>query len=286
VEYRDAAGRLCVAAARREVVLCAGVVGSPQLLLLSGVGPPAELRAAGVAPVVASPAVGKGYIDHPRVACRWALREGVPAMDLSAFYSHVEGNLYADSGALPLPGAPWPDLQVQQDHVRTNDDMLAALPLSTGFNLKPHAVSPRSVGELTLRSADPAAKPVIDPRYLSDPRDSEVLVAGIKLCRHLVAQPAFDPFRGAELQPGPLVQSDDELVAWVRANVDTGYHPVGSCRMAPLPFGVVDAALQVHGVARLRVADASVMPVIPNGNTQAATFMVAERVADAILRGD
>eukprot|EP01052_Picozoa_sp_SAG31_P016641 SAG31_NODE_1109_length_9860_cov_22.119353_4_plen_689_part_00 len=275
-----------LAVARKEVVLSAGVIGSPQLLMLSGIGSSDELACCGIVPKIHLPGVGCHYIDHPRVAVRWALPENVSPIDLSTCFSHVEGNLYADSKQPKPPGQPWPDLQIQQDHVRTNDDLLADPPASTGFNLKPHVVSPQSEGTIRLDPQDPAGKPVIDPQYLSDPRDLHVLVDGIKLCRQVVSQKAFDGVRGEELQPGPDVNTDAELKAWIAANVDTGYHPVGSCKMGSRwqDGAVVDFELKVHKVAGLRVVDASVFPTIPNGNTQAATFMVAERAAEMMLQ--
>ena len=302
VRFLTSEGDPATATARNEVVLTAGVIGSPHLLLLSGIGPqtafrpPLELDPAGEGGwqwpqcAVALESVGKHLVDHPRVACRWAsVADGI---DLSSCYSHVEGCLYARSAravraaerGLALDAVP--DIQIQQDHVRTNDDMLAEPPLSTGFNLKPHVAQPRSEGTVSLLSADPRAKPRIDPCYLSDSggADLQCLVEGITAARRVVAQRAFDFCRGEELLPGKDVQSQQQLEAWVGANVDTGYHPVGTCRMAEgAADGVVDGALRVHGVSGLRVADASVFPHIPNGNTQAATFMVAERAAEMIL---
>lgn len=240
----------------------------------------------------------------PRAGAAEPARRGRGAAELlaaraQACFSHVEGNLYARSAVRRAVDAPsaaaraaWetvdatPDIQIQQDHVLTNDDMLASPPLSRGFNLKPHCVRPQSTGTVKLSSADPRAKPCIDPNYLSDARgyDVRVLVEGIQLARKIVAQPAFDGIRGEELLPGPAVQTQAQLEAWVRHNVDTGYHPTGTCRMHHDPnAGVVDCCLRVHGTRGLRVADASVFPIQPNGNTQAATFMVAERAAELIL---
>ena len=306
VRYLREDGSAVTAMAGREVVLSAGVIGSPQLLQLSGIGPASVFRSPPPEAAAAAAeggwrwprcqleleAVGEHLVDHPRVACRWESR--LPGLDLSDCFSHVEGNLYARSSLAQAAAAQGsepvlavPDIQIQQDHVRTNDDMLSTPPLSTGFNLKPHVAQPRSSGTVRLASADPAAKPRIDPRYLSDAegRDLRCLVEGVQLARAVVAQPAFDRIRGAELLPGPEVATAEQLEAWVIANADTGYHPVGTCRMAPsAEEGVVDMELRVHGVEGLRVVDASVFPRIPNGNTQAATFMVAERAAEFILR--
>mmetsp|Transcript_6090 Transcript_6090/g.7464 ORF Transcript_6090/g.7464 Transcript_6090/m.7464 type:complete len:214 (-) Transcript_6090:40-681(-) len=196
-------------------------------------------------------------------------------------FSHVEANLYASSRNSTGP----PDIQIQQDHVRSNADLLLEPPVSTGFNLKPHAVTPKSRGTIRLRSINAKDKPLIDPKYLSDRRDLDSIVEGIKICRKVVSQKAFEGIRGEELQPGKDVSTDKELEDWVRANVDTGYHPVGTCKMGSRhdPMSVVNPELKVHNVENLRVIDASVMPIIPNGNTQAATFMIAEKGAEMIL---
>lgn len=274
-------GEAVEAVARREVVLCAGVIGSPQLLMLSGLGPRDHLESVGVETAVDLSGVGSNLVDHPRVACRWESR--LKRLDPTGFFSHVEGNLYAHS---PHNTGP-PDIQIQQDHVRTNEDLLTDPPTSTGFNLKPHCVRPRSRGTVRLRDANPRSKPLIDPAYLSDPEGADLtcLVEGVKTCRRVVAQKAFRRVRGREILPGPDVETDEQIAAWVRENVDTGYHPVGTCKMGAVgdPSAVVGPDLRVRGVNNLRVVDASVMPVIPNGNTQAATFMIAEKGAALML---
>ena len=148
-------------------------------------------------------------------------------------------------------------------------------------NKQKQKATPKSRGTVKLRDALPHSKPLIDPGYLTDTGGADLacLVDGVKTARTVVSQPAFDGLRGAELLPGVDVQTDAELTEWVAANLDTGYHPVGTCAIGT----VVDAALCVRGVQRLRVVDASVFPTIPNGNTQAATFMVSERAAEFIL---
>jgi len=279
VKFLDKNGKEYQAFAKHEVIISGGVINSPQILMLSGIGPSQHLKKVGIKPKVDLPGVGENLVDHPRVACKWASKlKGLNPMDC---FSHVEANLYAHS--------PWnvgpPDIQIQQDHVRTNSDLLLDPPVSTGFNLKPHCVVPYSRGQVRLKSKNPRDKPLIDPKYLSDKRDLECIVEGIKICRKVVDQKAFDGIRGEELQPGPKIQSDEELRDWVIANVDTGYHPVGTCRIGNKQdsLAVVDPELKVFGVSNLRVVDASVMPVIPNGNTQAATFAVAEKASEMIL---
>jgi choline dehydrogenase len=180
------------------------------------------------------------------------------------------------------PAAAAPDLQLHFGpawfvaHGRGN-------PEGHGFTALPGIVTPRSAGAVTLRSADPYAAPRIETNALSHPDDAAVLVEGIKLARRLIAAHAFDPYRGDELLPGPAVQSDAELEASVRANAQTIYHPVGTCKMGRDERAVVDPELRVHGVTGLRVVDASIMPVIVNANPNAPTIAIAEKAADLIL---
>ncbi len=147
-----------------------------------------------------------------------------------------------------------------------------------------YQLRPESRGEIALRSADPRAAPAIRPNYLSHPRDREVLREGIKLLRRVFAQSAFAPYRGRELAPGPGVASDAQIEAWLATAADTVFHPVGSCKMGTDALAVVDGELRVHGVERLRVVDASIMPTMPSANTNAPTIMVAEKAAD-LIRG-
>ena len=270
--------------ARREVVLCAGVIATPCILMRSGIGPAAELQAHGITPLVGSDHVGAHLRDHSRVAVRW---RSVIRPAVAPLFSHVEANLYAHSGINGHrgDGSP-PDIQIQQDHVLTNDDLLEDPAVSRGFNLKPHCARPRSEGTVRLASADPAAKPLIDPGYLQADEDVRCLVAGVRAARGVVAQRAFDGIRDREVQPGTAVQTDEQLATWIRENVDTGYHPVGTCRFGAggAEAAVLDPALRVYGIKGLRVLDASAFPTLPNGNTQAATFMLAEAGCESLLR--
>ena len=143
-------------------------------------------------------------------------------------------------------------------------------------------VNPDSRGTIRLRSKDPAAPPRIQPNYLQSDSDFRTMIAGIRLVRSVIQQPAFDPFRGRELAPGEAVQSEAQLKQWLRESAMTTFHPVGTCRMGIDPMAVVDARLAVHGVAGLRVADASIMPVITSGNTNAPAIMIGERAAEFI----
>jgi choline dehydrogenase-like flavoprotein len=152
------------------------------------------------------------------------------------------------------------------------------------LGIAPGLIYPRSVGEIRLASADPSAAPLIDPRYFSDPADLEHLVTGVKLTREFVAAAPVKELMGAETFPGPSVRTDDEIRAWVRASANTIFHPVGTCKMGTDALAVVDPELRVHGLRGLRVADASVMPRIIGGNTNAPTIMIAEKCADLCLQ--
>ena len=155
-----------------------------------------------------------------------------------------------------------------------------------GFSMRVGPVNPESRGWIGLRSADPAAPALIQPNYLQDDADCQTTITGIRMIRDVIAQPAFDAYRGRELAPGDAVQSDAELTAWLRGNAMTTFHPVGTCRMGTDPMAVVDARLVVRGIAGLRIADASVMPVIVSGNTNAPAIMIGEKAAEFIVGAD
>jgi len=182
------------------------------------------------------------------------------------------------------PDLPACDLQFHLAPVEY-DLRLESEPTVHAFTIGAALVAPKSVGQLRLASTDPRKAPVIDPAYLSDPggEDLRALTASLRLGREIAAAAPLAPFRGAELKPGPAVRSDAELEAYVRSHTSTLYHPVGTCRMGTDGSGVVDSKLRVRGVNGLRVADASVMPVIPRGNTNAPTIMIAERAAEWVL---
>ena len=152
-----------------------------------------------------------------------------------------------------------------------------------GFSLRVGPINPESSGWVGLRSADPADAPLIQPNYLQSDADCRTTIAGIRMVRDVIGQPAFAPYRSRELAPGDAGKSDGELTAWLRANAMTTFHPVGTCRMGTDPMAVVDARLAVHGIAALMVADASVMPAIVSGNTNAPTIMIGEKAAEFII---
>ncbi|MBM7060288.1 choline dehydrogenase [Pseudomonas sp. UL073] len=302
VEYR-LNGTLRQARASREVILCGGAFQSPQLLLLSGIGPRAELEQHGIKVNHELEGVGQNLQDHLAVVVnmRTHSREGIslhPSSLLQAVKALVQfvfrrrGMLTSnviEAGAFvrALPEDSLPNMQLHcapilyRDHGRD-------MKLSTsgyGYSLAINDGRPLSRGRVALRSSDPFAPPLIDPNYLSNPRDLQRMVLGIKLIRKIIAQPSLAPHNKVEVHPGPSVQTDEQLEAWVRQNVETAYHPVGSCKMglASDALAVVDARLRVHGIEGLRVIDASIMPTLVNGNTNQPVTMIGEKGACMIL---
>lgn len=284
----------------REIILAGGAIGSPHLLLLSGIGHADELRVAGVEPKHELPGVGKHLEDHLFAFIMW---DAQPHGALNM----TKGNMawwalrYLLGGGGPLgaaptegggfiktrPELPRPDMQFHATpwgFFTPNTDKRRPTPMGRQVGIAPGLIYPKSHGEIRLRSADPLAPPVIDPRYLSDPADLEHLVTGLKLTREIAATDPVKGLLGAETFPGPSVRTDDELRAFVRGSANTIFHPVGTCKMGTDPLAVVDPQLRVHGLRGLRIADASVMPRIIGGNTNAPTIMIAEKCADMCLQ--
>lgn len=278
--------------AAREVILAAGAIGSPQILLLSGIGPRADLEALGIPVVRDLPGVGQNLQDHAMVPVAFACTQPISlagasepeqAKLLEAGMGMLTSNIGEAGGYLTvMADAKAPDLQFHFAPGYFIQDG-AGNPAGHGFTLLPGVVGTRSVGQLRLASADPAAKPLIDPGYMSDPRDVAVVLEGIRIARKILMSAAMDPYRGEEVFPGAEVQSDAALGAYIRENTQSIYHPVGTCKMGRDAMAVVDASLKVHGIAGLRVADGSIMPKIINGNTQATCMMIGARCADMII---
>ncbi|EHK54036.1 GMC family oxidoreductase [Allomesorhizobium alhagi] len=300
-------GEVRTVRASREVILSAGTVNSPQLLMLSGLGPADELLSHGINPVHDLPGVGKNLQDHVDCVMAWECTKPVTLFgDLRAdrlIWSVAEGMLFGRGVATTFPyeaGAfmksraelAAPDIQLHfmpalektaNLHVPNPFRKRQAIEANHGFTLRVGPVNPESRGEITLRSADPAASPKIAANYLQSDFDLRTMIAGIRMTRDVIAQKAFDPYRGKELAPGPDVDSEADMTKWLRATAMTTFHPVGTCKMGNDPMAVVDARLKVRGIEGLRVADASIMPIISSGNTNAPAIMIAEKAADFIL---
>ena len=285
------------ARASQEVVLAAGAINSPQLLLLSGIGPAEELRARGVSVVHDLPGVGKNLQDHLNVNIVQRAKRG-SALDGKnrglapigvaleyLFYGTGPGTSnVAEAGAFAVSalGAATPDIQYHfipaqvVNHARTPMD-------GDGVTVHACCLRPQSRGEIRLASTDPLQPPVMDPNYLAADYDLKVLIAGLRQGRDILAAQAFKPWLGEERLPGPAVQSNAELEDFIRATAETEYHPVGTCKMGSDPMAVVDEKLRVRGIERLRVIDASIMPAIVSGNTNAPVIMIAEKGAEMML---
>ena len=291
VAYRHG-GRVHEVRADAEVVLCGGAVNSPQLLMLSGVGPAHHLREHGIDVVADVPGVGENLQDHPAVGLlehsRGAsLVDATRASQMLAFYARGRGMLTSNVGEAGLflrtrDDLPAPDIQFHFAPVAFEDHGLTE-PFGHGYTMGVTLVGVASRGQVRLRSADPTWKPAIHANYLEADEDLESLVSGLRLARELCRRPALATWSRGEYLPGAGVDTEEGLREYVRARAETLYHPTSTCRMGEDDGSVTDPELRVHGVEGLRVVDASVMPAVVRGNTNAPTIMIAERGADLIL---
>ncbi len=297
VEYRRG-GQLQQIKAAREVLLCAGALQSPQVLMLSGIGPGVQLQQHGIATVFDLPGVGENLHDHVDVV------QVVNAPHLKDLFgmslvgmvrvikgifewrNHRSGMLttnFAEAGGFikSQPSEPIPDLQLHfvigklVDHGRKTT-------FGHGYSCHVCVLRPKSRGSVKLASADPMALPLIDPNFLGERDDMDRLLRGFRLMRHILSQPVLAGYRGAELPASAGAHTDEQIEQFIRSHADTIYHPVGTCRMGGDALAVVDPELRVHGMAGLRVVDASIMPRVVGGNTNAPTIMIAEKAADMI----
>lgn len=278
-----------------EVILCGGTVNSAQLLMLSGVGDAAQLKAHGIDVIADRKGVGKNLQDH--VACG-VFHESRKAVSLAGannifnilrYFITKSGPLTSNVGEGGLfwrsePTLPKPDVQYHFAPIHYLDHGLTKTP-GHGYVLGGLVLNPHSIGELTLKSSDPQQAPAINPNYLSDDRDLDVLLKATKFGNAVLNNAAFDDYRGKLIRPERALSTDKEWCNYIRNNAETLYHPVGTCKMGTDDRAVVDPDLRVIGVEGLRVIDASVMPSVPSGNTNAPVIMIAEKAADRIKSG-
>ena len=282
-----------------EVVLSAGALNSPRILMLSGIGPEAELTRHGIKVMVASPDVGRNLQDHPQVLvgarCRTNMGYAKDAKGLGMIAAGVRYYLTRqgpgatngiESVSYYNPDNPNGEPTVQSFHSAVIADEERGSPKSyAGLTINSVVLQPRSRGQVTLKDADARSAPVFDPNYLGDPEDMRVMVAGVRYCREVLKAPALRDIMEPEMLPGLDIQSDEDLAAYARRNLTSMWHPVGTCRMGADEAAVVDAALRVRGTRNLRVIDASIMPNLTSGNTNAPTMALASKGLDLIKAG-
>ena len=292
--------RIEIIKANKEVIVAASSLNSPKLLMLSGIGPAAHLKEHGIEVVADRPGVGQNLQDHLELYIQQAATKPV---SLFAYWN-LRGkakiglewllwktglgssNQFESAGFIRSDiGIKYPDIQFHFLPIAVSYDGKVA-PDGHGFQAHVGPMRSKSRGQVTLRSADPADHPKIEFNYMSDPQDWIDFRKCIRLTREIFAQAAFDPFRGREIQPGEAAQSDEALDDFIREHAESAYHPCGTCKMgdADDPMAVVDPETRVIGVAGLRVADSSIFPRVPNGNTNGPSLMVGEKAADHILQ--
>jgi choline dehydrogenase len=288
-------GALRTVRARREVVLCGGAINSPQLLLLSGVGPAQHLTEMGIAVRHELPGVGQSMQDHYQTRivekCRFPItvndimqspwRMVKTGLEYLLFRKGPLTIAAAQAGlfARTRPELATPDVQFATV-IFSADRPAEGLHKFSGFSLVVYQLRPESRGELKLKSPDPSVPPAMHPNYLATETDRRTIVDGLKLARRLLATPDMQHFIASEYIPGPQVRTDDELLGYARQYGSTVFHPTSTCKMGSDPMAVVDATLKVHGLEALRVVDASIMPAVVSGNTNAACIMIGEKAAD------
>jgi choline dehydrogenase len=281
---------------RKEVILSGGAINSPQMLMVSGIGPADHLRSHGIEPLVDLPGVGQNLQDHANIiltyectkpvtihkvanpvnkalaGAQWLInRTGIAASNIWEAGGCVRGNDRVDYANLQYHFGPF-GVEYVGNEIR----------LDQAFSVHVDQLRPKSSGHIHLKSANPADKPALHFNYMAEEYDRLEMIEGVRTARDLVAQPAFDEFRGREIEPGPDSDSDKDVEAWVRSAVDTDFHPCATCRMGSDDMAVVDGEMRVRGTEGLRVVDASIMPQVVSGNLNAPTQMIGERAADFI----
>jgi choline dehydrogenase len=285
-------GSLVEARANREVILSGGAINSPQLLLLSGIGPAARLKTLGIEVVADLPGVGQNLQDHLASGILYHSKQPITLAS-----AEKPGNII--NYLLFKKGPLTSNVAEGVAFLKTKPDLLApdielifapsfflehgfANPPGHGFTIGVVLLHPESTGSLMLRSTNPTDPPAIQPNYLASENDVKVMIEGLRWARKIAQSKALDDYRGDEFMPGADVQSDADLTEFLRTRAETLYHPVGTCKMGEDPQAVVDPELRVRGVEGLRVVDASVMPTIISGHTNAPSIMIAEKAADLI----
>ena len=292
-------GQSVRASAGREVILCAGAIASPQLLELSGIGRPEILRSFGIEVRHPLVGVGENLCDH--IIARFQLRLKVASASYNRRTKGLRGALEvlkyltSSSGFLGMPSGPLTGFAKTRPELKRPDVQVFFTPYAVkslkerklldypAMTVACYQLRPESRGTVHIRSADPQEHPAIRFNFFSNPLDMATTIAGFKMLRRIVASPAMADYAGEEFSPGPGIQTDAAIEAWLRANAETAFHPIGTCRMGPGEDAVVDDQLRVHGLQGLRVADASIFPTMPSGNTNAAAILVGEKCADLIM---
>ena len=291
-------GQLHTVKCQGEVILSAGAVSSPQILELSGIGRPEVLQKYGIGVKHELPAVGENFRDHIASRINWKVTmPGVTYNDKIRGLGIVGQAIkyaVAGSGFLSLPSTPVVAFVKTRPELETPDLQLSFFPYAVenpkrrklfkfpGMTFVCYQLRPESLGSIHIRSKDPNEQPAIRFNFLHDPIDLRAMIDGVNIMRKIVEASPMDPYRGEEFQPGKEISGDTAIENWIRNTSETAYHPMGTCRMGPGPNAVVDDKLKVYGLEGLRVADASIFPTMPSGNTNAASIMVGERASDLI----
>ena len=285
------------ARAGREVIVSAGSINSPQLLELSGIGQPERLKDLGIDVRHGSPGVGENLRDHYAPRMKWdVVQKGLTYNDkgrgLGLAWQALNYAL-TNNGLLGLPATPIRAYVRTREGLESPDAGISWLPFlanakrklssRSGITVISHALRSDSTGSIHISSVDAKRPPAIRFNFLSSPLDCDITLAAMRIARNIMNAPSMEGILGGEFAPGPSVQSDDEMLGWVKANAETTYHPVGTCKMGSDPMAVVDDHLQVRGVQGLRIADASIMPTLTSGNTNAPSIMIGEKAASMVL---
>lgn len=289
------------ARAGREVIVSAGTINSPQLLELSGIGQPERLRDLGIDVRLALAGVGENLRDHYAPRTRWAIgAKGISYNDTARGFGMVRQALryaFSRDGMLGSVAAPIRAFICSREGLEAPDVLLGWVPMLTepgpkgpiisrqsGMTCYAHPMRPESKGHIHITSSDPRRAPAINFNFLSSPVDGEITTRAVRIARAIMTAPAMAPLQVTELAPGTTQTTDNEILDWVKRSAETTYHPVGTCKMGVDLMAVVDARLRVHGMAGLRVADASIMPTLTSGNTNAPSIMIGEKAADLVLQ--